>query len=344
MKSGYYLPPEWASQQAILINWPHAYSEWWDPIREEADDTYTQLVKALALTQSVVIICYDIKQREQIQNRLTHAQVNLPRVRFFILPSNDVWTRDYGPITLLNGPKLKILKFHFNGWGNKYPADYDNQVLIELVDQGFLPQAELSLVDFTLEGGSIEVDGQGTLLTTKKCLLSKTRNPDFDQKQIEKILQDSLNINRVLWLEEGYIAGDDTDGHIDTLARFVNEDTICFVQCEDSTDEHFYHLKEMHKELKFLKNGQGLSYQLVALPSPAPIHSIVDGRRLPATYANFLIANRVVLLPFYNDPQDHVAQQILQNCFRDREVIGIPSRSLIENYGSLHCITMQIPV
>lgn len=344
MTDEYTLPPEWAPQQAILINWPHVHSEWWDPIRDEANHTYTQLVKALALTQTVMIICFDSKHREEIQKHLLQAKVNLPRVGFFIIPSNDVWTRDYGPISLMSGKALKLVKFQFNGWGNKYPAEMDNQVLIELFDQNFVPQAQLDLIDFTLEGGSIEVDGQGALLTTKKCLLSKTRNPGYDQNQIEKTLKNSLNVNCVLWLEHGYIAGDDTDGHIDTLARFVNEETICHVRSDDSTDEHFHQLKEMQTELKLMKNHRGLPYQLVSLPSPAPIFSIVDGRRLPATYANFLIANKVIVLPYYNDPQDKVAHAILQQCFPNREVIGVPSRSLIENYGSIHCITMQIPI
>ncbi len=344
MKSSFYLPPEWNQQRAILINWPHRLIEWWDPVREAANQTYLAIVKAVALTQSVVIICYDIEQRNEIQQFLTQSDVNMPRVRFFIIPSDDVWTRDYGPITLSNGQETKILNFQFNGWGNKYPAERDNQILAQLYDQDFFPQSQLTSIDFVLEGGSIEVDGEGTLLTTTECLLSQQRNPNFNQSQIESLLKEHLQVKQVLWLEHGHIAGDDTDGHIDTLARFINSETICYIQSRDPTDENYLSLKAMEKQLRDFKNCRGLPYHLVPLPTPSPIFSIVDNRRLPATYANFLITNQVILLPFYDDPQDDIAQNMLESCFPDRQVIGIPSRSLIENYGSVHCITMQIPV
>ncbi len=343
MHATFDLLPEWSPQHAVLINWPHSYSEWWDPVRQAANATYLSMVKAITLSQSCFIICYDIEQRLQIQQLLNQACINMERVHFYCIPTDDVWTRDYGPLVLGNGEHKKVLNFKFNGWGNKYPAERDNQVVRKLQQQNAFADMHVQSIDFVLEGGSIEVDGQGALLTTSHCLLSSTRNPNYSQKQIERLLQETLAIKQILWLDHGFIAGDDTDGHIDTLARFVDSQTICYVRSEEVTDEHHQELVAMEAQLETFRNSQGLSYRLVPLPLPSPIYSIVDGRRLPATYANFLITNKYVLVPIYDDPQDEVAKNVIQSCFPTREVVGVLSRSLIENYGSLHCVTMQIP-
>jgi agmatine deiminase len=343
MKPAFELLPEWNPQRAILINWPHRHSHCWDNVREAVNATYLTIVRTLAMTQSVMIICYDVGQRHQIQRWLIEANVNMPRVRFFIIPSDDVWTRDYGPLTLRHQDQTRIAHFKFNGWGHRHPAQLDSEVTAALHGQNFFPQAEWRPVDFVLEGGSIEVDGKGNLLTTRTCLLSKNRNPDYSQQQIETLLKEHLGARQIFWLENGVLDGDETDGHIDTLARFINPEMICYSQCQDSLDPQFYGLNEMEKQLGHFKT-QNRTYQLVPLPLPEPIHSTHHGKRLPATYTKFLITNQWVLMPFYEDRQDLAAQSILQSCFPDREVIGIPCRSLLENFGSLHGITMQIPV
>lgn len=344
MESSYNLLPEWDPQRAVLINWPHRHSHWWDPIRDAANSTYLAIVKAIALSQSVMIICFDVAQRNQIQRWLVEANVNLPRVRFFIIPSDDVWVRDYGPLTVRHQQQTKILNFQFNGWGNRYPAQRDNLVTAELFDQSFFPQAQFSAVNFVLEGGSIETDGLGTLLTTRNCLLSKNRNPDYSQTQIEQLLQNQLNVQQTIWLEHDGLRGDDSDGHVDTLARFVSAETICYSHCLDPADENAASLKSLEDQLRSLRNQRGQAYQLLRLPLPNPIHSVIDGKRLPATYTKFLITNHLVLVPFYEDPQDLQAKNVLQSCFPTREIVGIPCRALLENYGSLHGITMQVPV
>jgi agmatine/peptidylarginine deiminase len=336
--------PEWEPQRAILINWPHQYSHGWDPVREAVNEVYLAIVKTVAMSQSIMIICYDIEQRNRIQRWLVAANVNLPRIRFFIIPSDDVWVRDYGPLTLKNSEQTQILHFQFNGWGGRYPAERDSLVIPELHNQSFFPQAQLEAVDFVLEGGSIETDGHGALLTTRSCLLAKNRNPGYSEKEIEQLLKERLGVQHVLWLDHGGLLGDDTDGHIDTLARFVNPTTICYTQCVDPTDPHFHTLSAMENQLRWLRNSDGCAYELQPLPLPHPVYSVVDGKQLPATYTKFLITNQLVLLPFYEDPQDEIAKNVLQSCFPSRQVIGIPCHALLENYGSLHGITMQIPV
>jgi len=340
---GFQLLPEWGRQCAILINWPHRHNSCWNPVREQVNAMYAAIVKAVSMNQSVMIICFDLEERNHIQKLLIQANVNLPRVRFFIIPSNDVWTRDYGPLILQHEQQTKILNFQFNGWGNKHPSNYDNLVATELYRQNFFPQTEFNKVDFVLEGGSIEVDGSGTLLTTRSCLLLGNRNPECSPAQIEQILKDKLGIEQILWLEEGGLVGDDTDGHIDALVRFVNSETLCYSQCLDPSDEQFASLAAMEAELKNMKNFQSRFYHLLPLPLPAPIYSQINGKRLPASYTKFLITNHLILVPFFDDPNDEIAKNVLQSVFSGREVIGFPCRSLLENYGSLHGIAMQIP-
>lgn len=344
MESGFHLLPEWNPQRAVLINWPHWNNPSWNSLQDSVSQLYQKIVKILVMRQSVMVICYDIEHRNHIQQLLINANVNLPRVRFFIIPSDDIWTRDYGPLTLRFGEQTHLVNFKFNGWGNKFPHQRDNLVSSQLFQQSFFPQAQFNRIDFVLEGGSIETDGLGTLLTTRSCLLSSNRNPGYQENQIEDLLQAHLGVQKIIWLDQGCLMGDDTDGHVDTLARFVNPQTICYAQCVDSQDENYKTLSAMEKQLQSLKNPTGASYRLIPMPLPQPVYSAVDGKRLPATYTKFLITNHLILTPFYDDPHDLVAKRILQDCFPNKEIVGVPCRSLLENSGNLHCIAMQIPV
>lgn len=236
-----------------------------------------------------------------------------------------------------------MLDFTFNGWGNKYPATADNNLTRNLFQQKAFSETPLTSIDMVLEGGAIEVDGEGTLLTTKSCLLSPTRNADLSLSQIEENLKKYLGIERILWLEHGALAGDDTDGHIDTLARFIDPHTICYVKCSDPQDTHFQTLQAMENELRAFRDYQGNPYRLIPLPLPKPIYADFDGRRLPATYANFLFVNDGILVPTYDDAANDEAFYILAECFSDREIVTMPCLPVVQWYGSLHCMTMQLP-
>ena len=235
-----------------------------------------------------------------------------------------------------------MLDFGFNGWGEKYGYELDNQITRRLYALDSFGQAPMQTVNLILEGGSIEVDGSGTLLTTARCLLAPTRNPGLTREQLEQQLKELLGITRILWLHHGYLAGDDTDSHIDTLARFCDRNTIAYMSCDDPADEHYAELKAMEKELKAFRAADGQSYRLVALPWPrAKLDE--DGNRLPATYANFLVVNGAVLAPTYEDPADDTALARLKECFPDREIVPVNCLPLIYQFGSLHCVTMQLP-
>lgn len=323
-KPAFRLVPEWDPQRAVLINWP----------QPAVNLTYIEIVKAIALTQSVMIICYDIDQRSEIQSALIEANVNLPRVRFYIIPAQPARTRDHSPFTLRLQEQTKILNFSNNGWAEKYT---------ELYNQSFFPQAESNLIDLVLEGGSVETDGFGTLLATPRCVLNKNRDHRLGSEQIEVFLKQHLGLEQILWLDECYLEGDSTSGHIDSLVRFVNPQTICYTACQNSEDTHFQALTALKNRLSALTNHAGQPYQLLPLPLPDPVFDS-QGNRLPATYTKFLITNHLVLLPFYQTPQDVQAKNVLQSCFPTREVVGIPCLSLLESHGSIHGIALQIPV
>ncbi len=269
--------------------------------------------------------------------------INSKNVHTFIVPTNDTWIRDYGPLSVINRQNtLHLLDFEFNAWGNKYQSNDDNLVNRRLREQGAFPQTPLKSIPWVLEGGSIETDGCGTLLTTANCLLSKQRNAEQNKADIEQALQEHLGAARVLWLDHGALEGDDTDSHIDTLARFTDPNTICYVSCDQAEDPHYLPLKQMAQTLQTFRNPAGKPYRLVPLPWPkAKINR--NGERLPATYANFLIINHAVLVPTYNDPADHKAIAIFKQLFPERELIALNCLSLIEQFGSLHCATMQLP-
>ena len=339
--SGRWLPAEWAPQSAIILTWPHLHSDW-KPWLPAVEPVYVEISRQITLRQDLFINCFDESHQHHIKTLLLTADIDLSRIHCYRVTFNDSWVRDYGPITVLENNQAKLLDFHFNGWGNKHESRLDNHVTRCLHQLGAFSDTPVESIDLVLEGGSIEVDGCGTLLTTSKCQLSSERNPQLSQSKLELEFVQHLGINRVLWLEHGYLAGDDTDSHIDTLARFCDPHTIAYSDCIDPNDEHYQELKAMEKELQALVDSTGAPYKLIPLPIPLAIHSR-DGQRLPASYANFLIINGAVLVPIYQDPADAIALAALKNCFPDREVIGIDCRPLIEQYGSLHCATMQLP-
>ena len=338
----YRLPPEWAPQSGVMLTWPHAYGDW-APRLAQVEPSFVAIARAVSRFEKLVIACADHAHRAHVRDLLQEAGVPASRYDLHLASSNDTWARDHGPITVLTRESHpRLLDFQFNGWGGKYPAELDNDVTLRLHEDGAFGDCPLETIDFVLEGGSIEVDGRGSLLTTARCLLAPTRNPGLTQEQIEARLRATLGVERILWLRHGYLAGDDTDSHIDTLARFCDARTIAYVKCDDAHDEHYDELAQMESELAAARDADGAPYRLVPLPWPRARHD-ETGRRLPATYANFLIVNGALLLPTYEDPADEVARERLAGCFPGREIVPVPCLPLIYQYGSLHCVTMQLP-
>lgn len=331
-----FLPAEWHPQSAVLIAWPNENTDWKENM-EEARECYKRIAKAIASRQKLIILVHDEQAVKAELGNIYSENILLVKAAY-----NDTWTRDFGPITIFEDGKPALLDYKFNGWGEKFDARLDNlatEKLAEILFEGIPTEDHRN---FVLEGGSIESDGNGTILTTSHCLMAQNRNQPLTRQQIENYITASLGAKRILWLDYGWLEGDDTDGHIDTLARFCDENTIAYVKCEDQEDKHFYDLADMEEELKKLKTVEGNPYKLVPLPMADATYD-AEGHRIPATYANFLIINSAVLLPFYNCPQDEIALQRLTAAFPDREVIGINCLPLIAQHGSLHCVTMQIP-
>lgn len=330
-------PAEWHPQEAVMITWPHRDSDW-APMLEDVTRTFLAISKEILRREKLLAL---VPPDLDITPLFTEEErMNLITVEIL---SNDTWARDHGPITLFRDGSPVVTDFGFNGWGLKFAADRDNLINGELFSKGiFHPSATYqNRLNFILEGGSLESDGEGTLLTTSACLLAPNRNQPMTQQEIEEALKEMLGIGRVLWLNNGYLAGDDTDSHVDTLARFCDPRTIAYVKCDDVADEHFESLSAMEQELRDFVTAAGEPYRLVPLPMADAVYS--DGERLPATYANFLILNNAVLIPFYDTGKDETARHQLQQAFPDREVIGVDCSSLIRQHGSLHCVTMQLP-
>lgn len=332
------LPAEWEEQSFVQLTWPHANSDW-GPFLGEVEPVFLNVAKEVAKRQTLLIVAAD---DESIIGKLRDFDVNMENVKIVEADSNDTWARDHGGITVLKDGKPLVMDFVFNGWGLKFASDKDNLITQNLQRAEFFRNADVKSVSFVLEGGSLETDGEGTLLTTSECLLSQNRNKGMSKSKIEKKLKKYFGFKRILWINHGYLAGDDTDSHIDTLARFCDSETICYVACDDEQDEHFRELKFMEEELKALKKPDGKPYKLVKLPMAGAKYDI-DGNRLPATYANFLIINSAVLVPTYADKNDTKALEILKECFADKEIIAIDANPLILWHGSIHCITMQYP-
>lgn len=328
------LPPEWAPQQLVQLTWPHEQTDWVDML-DEVNQCFADIARNIVQHEKLLVVCKDSKQIKTLLKG-----TDFSKITFVELPTNDTWARDHGGITVLEDGKKAIYDFAFNGWGKKFEAKLDNQITKALHEKQVFGRDVIyrNCLDFVLEGGSIESDGEGTLLTTSTCLLSDNRN-DLSKEVIETRLKNYFGLHRVLWLNHGYLAGDDTDSHIDTLARFCDVSTIAYVKCEDETDEHYIELKKMEEELMQFRTVSGNFYRLIPLPMADTVYD--DEIRLPATYANFLIINDAVLVPTYQSPKDEIALKQLGQAFPDRKIIGINCLPLIKQHGSLHCVTMQ---
>lgn len=364
------LPAEWEPQRFVQLTWPHAATDW-APMIDEVNRCFVELALTIIRFQPLLVVCADasavenllrggMKQRKKqwgddggkagvkatavdAESKATGIDAAFDGlIRLVELPSNDTWARDHGGITVQEEGRRVIYDYGFNGWGQKFEAGLDNELTAKLHAAGVLGDVEYrDCLDFVLEGGSLESDGQGTLLTTSECLLSEFRNPSYTREMIERRLKDDFGLVRVLWLNHGYLEGDDTDSHIDTLARLCDRDTIAYVRCDDPVDAHFDALQKMEQELRQFKTFSGQPYRLIPLPMADAAYDD-EGNRLPATYANFLILNGAVLVPTYGNPlKDEMAINQLQLAFPDREIVGVDCRVLIEQHGSLHCVTMQ---
>jgi len=327
------VPAEWERQQCILISFPHEKTDWAETNLKKALTPFIRIAQAIAYTQAVYIIC-DNKEKTSSLFCSTN------NMTFIEIPTNDTWIRDYGYISLKEDGDKKLLDFRFDGWGGKFEASLDNRVNSILHKKGYMGTVPLKSIDFVLEGGSIESDGEGTILTTSSCLCNPNRNGGLSKKDVEKMLFEILGAKHILWLDNGYLEGDDTDAHIDTLARFIDLETIAYVQCIDKKDSHYKTLKKMEEELQSFKTINNTPYKLIPLPMcEAKYHK---QQRVPATYANFLITNHALLYPTYEDKNDEIVANIFKELFPKKEIIPINCLKLIEQGGSLHCSTMQV--
>ena len=324
------LPGEFEQQGFVQLIFPHAMSDW-APYLDEASATFVQIANTIVRFEFCLIVCDDI---ERVRSYFTCFE----NLYFVTYQGDDTWARDCSGITVEEDAKATVLDFTFNGWGGKFDAARDNSMTEAI---GAFYSADIQTIDFILEGGGIESNGSGTLLTTAECLQNPNRNATFSSEEIEIELKNQFGLQSVHWLHHGYLAGDDTDSHIDTLARFIDQNTIMYLQCTNTADEHFEALSLMETELMALRNEAGKPYRLIALPMTDAIY--FENERLPATYANFLMINGAVLVPIYNDPHDEEALEIFRATFTDREIIAIDCSVLIRQHGSLHCVTMQFP-
>jgi len=331
------LPAEWHPQSAVQLTWPSVNTDW-AGIIDDVEACYEEVAFEISKRQILVVAC---ENPEEVKKKLSRC--HMANLRCVATPVNDTWARDHGGITIFENGKPVVLDFTFNGWGMKFAAYHDNQITRQLHENGIFDNevALRNMKQYVLEGGSIESDGQGTILTTEECLLEPNRNSWMVKQSIEELLKSTFGASRVLWLKNGFLAGDDTDSHIDTLARFCSETSIAYVVCDDEQDEHYTALKAMEDELKALKTHDGAPYQLIPLPMAEPVFDGAD--RLPATYANFLIINGAILVPTYNTKTDAKALKQIAVAFPGREIIGIDCSALIKEHGSLHCISMQYP-
>ena len=330
---------EWDCQDGILIAWPHAGTDW-AYMLDEVTACYVQLTKAILQDddERLVIVAPDA---DDVRAAIG-TDADWSRITIVELPTNDTWVRDYGPIALWHEGKMTLADFTFNAWGMKFAADCDNLVTSRLDERGEFNMPVLNYRDLVLEGGSIETDGNGTVMTTTCCLTAPNRNDAMSREQLEQVLLERLGCVKMLWLDHGALTGDDTDGHIDTLARFAPGGVILYTGCDDPDDEHFEPLMQMEEDLKAFTDAKGDHYHLIKLPLPDAMFDEIS--RLPATYANFLVTNHQVLVPIYGQPEkDLMACQLIGDAFPGRKVTGIDCQALICQHGSLHCATMQLP-
>lgn len=338
---GYHFPAEFAPHESTWLSWPHKEASWPGKI-ETIFPVYAQFIKLLAEGEKVNINIADEAMKQFAIGHLQKVEADLSKIHFHFNPTNDAWCRDHGPAFLIN-PKADLKKvivdWGYNAWGGKYPPfDLDDVIPTRIAQKMNIPVYHPGIV---MEGGSVEFNGVGDLLTTRACLLNKNRNPHLNQNQIEEYLRNYYGVENILWLGDGII-GDDTDGHIDDLTRFVNEDTVVTVVEENKTDDNYLPLQENLKELSKLRLNNSKQINVIELPMPSPI--IYQDQRLPASYANFYIGNKYVITPIFNDNNDDKALSILQSCFKDRIVVGLNSVDIIWGLGSFHCLSQQEPL
>jgi agmatine deiminase len=338
---GYRMPAEWEPHEATWLSWPHKEESWpgnFAPI----PGIFAELTKRLTESELVRINVADEEFADRVRNELRNAQVDLSRVRFHFNPTNDAWCRDHGPIYVVrevNGRQERAINdWGYNAWGNKYPPYDLDDVVPTRIAREF--NETLFTPDIVMEGGSLDVNGKGELLTTESCLLNPNRNPHLTKEQIEQYLRDYLGVTHILWLGDG-IVGDDTDGHIDDLTRFVSADTIVTVVEDDPTDENYQPLKENYERLQAMRDQDGKPFRIFTLPMPDALY--YEGQRLPASYANFYIANKSVLVPTYRHANDARALETLQTLFPNRKVVGLDCTELVWGLGAIHCVTQQQP-
>lgn len=332
---GYRLPAEWEKHEATWLAWPHDLETWPEQLHE-IEAVYLEMIKHLHRGEKVHILVDHLQAQEYVLKKLKERGIT-QNISVHMIETNSIWIRDYGPMFVTSGDELSIMKWRFNAWGEKYAYQKDNLVSSKLAKVLNLKQFE---ADFVLEGGSIDVNGQGTLMTTEECLLNPNRNPDLKRKQIEQYLKDYLEVKKIIWLGKG-IEGDDTDGHIDEVARFVAEDKILMSVSQDIKSYNHQVLAENWKRLSQETDQVGGHFQLIELPLPGPIR--VGELTLPGSYTNFYIANKCVLMPIFGDQNDAKALGILKDLFPGRNVIGISAVPLIYGQGAIHCMTQQEP-
>ena len=336
--SCHHLPAEWDPQDAVMLAWPHAETDW-APQLTAVIAVYLEVIRQISRFQRTIIVAPDLAV---VRKAMRAAQIDPARTELFTVPTDDTWIRDFGPLSVYRDDRPVLLDFVFDGWGGKFTAERDNRVTEILHLQGCFADTPRCPVNLVLEGGSVEVDGRGTLLTTSRCLLQGGRNPHLRHSAMEAALKDLFGVRKVLWLDHGALIGDDTDSHIDTLARFAPDNTLLYVRCDNPADPHFMEQQRMERQLATFTNAAGEPFRL--LPLPWPEAQYADGRQLPAGYANFLVINQAVLVPTYADPRaDAEAVNVIGTAYPKREIIPIDCRPLIRQHGSLHCITMQLP-
>lgn len=339
---GRFLAPEWFPQSGVELIWPTAETDW-EYMLGEVTECYVRMAYEIARRERLLVVT----SRKGETTRLLRERLPagaLKNIRVAACPINDTWARDSGVISVCSPTGMELWDFGFNGWGGKFEAALDNQINSTLWHEGMIRGEYRGCKDFILEGGSIETDGKGTLLTTESCLLAPTRNPRLGKADIELRLKRMFNLREVLWLTHGRLIGDDTDGHVDTLARLCPGGVIAYVECRDEADAHYRELALMKGELEAFRQDSGEPFRLVPLPLPAPVCDRDSGERLPATYANYLVLNDAVLVPSYGQPEnDRAAAKAIGGIYSEREIVSIPASALIRQHGSVHCCAMQLP-